>query len=167
MQTFYITPPDVCSLAYSENNIVYTQYYDGPIEVPDEATVEQFLTPDDALVRAKEIDPNYDANNILGALNAQVISSSDPNPVVFKNEDVTMSCQVECEGLPITYTWTGPDGAVIPGATTDTYTILQAKETDAGRYTCTGSAENAKGQTGTAEVTFTLTVLNNQGSGIG
>jgi hypothetical protein len=167
MQTFYITPPNTCCLVFNEHGITYTQNFDGPIEVVDGSTFEEFLTPDDALVRAKELDPDYPANSILGPLTVTVVDSSDSTPTVSKGDDVTLFCQVECGDLPITYTWYDPEGQIISGATTDTYTILQAKETDAGIYNCGGTAENAKGQTGVDGATFKLTVLNNQGSGIG
>jgi hypothetical protein len=167
MNTYFITAPNTCCLVHDSASVIYTQNYTGPIEVPGTSTFEEFLTPDDALVRAKELDPNYDSNNILGPLDAQVISSSDLEPVVSKNDDIAFICEVECDGLPITYTWTGPNGAVIPGATSDTYTILEATETDAGQYSCIGTAENAKGQTGVNGALFTLTVLNNQGNGLG
>ncbi len=167
METYYITPPNTCCLTYNDNSIIYTQNFSGPIEVVEGGTFEQFLTPDDAAARAKEIDPNYDVNTILGPLAPTVTSTSDLNPTVSKNDDIAFICEIECDGLPITYTWYDSEGQVIPGATTDTYTILEATETDAGQYSCTGTAENAKGQTGINGVLFTLTVLNNQGNGLG
>ena len=167
MKTYYITSPNTCCLTVAGQSITYTQNFNGPVEVVDSGSFEEFLTPDDALARAREIDPSYPANVILGPLTATVTNSSDPNPTVSKNDDVTFLCEIECEGLPITYSWTGADGALIPEANTDTLTLLSVSPEQEGTYTCIGSAENAKGQTGAAGVAFTLTVLNNQGSGLG
>jgi hypothetical protein len=169
MQTFIITPPNTCCLTYQTNSIVFVQNWTDPIEVADDVTFEEFLTPDDALARAKGLDPNYDSNIILGPLELTPVSYSDLDPVVSKDDDVTMYIEVTCSdpAATITYTWYDPEGQIIPGATTGTYTILQVKESDAGKYICQVAAENEKGQTGGLGPVFNLTVLNNQGSGIG
>lgn len=159
MKTYYITPPNTCCLVINLDSIVYTQNFDGPIEAVDEASFEEFLTPDDALIRAKEIDPSYPADNILGYLTVTLVSTSDLAPVATAGDNVTMSIEVECADSVITYEWKGPDGAIIPDATSSSLTLTKVTSEQAGYYTGIANAENAKGQTGVNGAQFHLSVV--------
>lgn len=160
MKTYYITPPNTCCLVESPSgSIIYTQNFSGPIEATDDATFEEFLTPEDALARAKEIDPNYDANNILGPLTVTLVSTSDLTPTVIAGNDITMSMEAECPEASVTYLWKDPDYQIIPGATGSSLTLSKVTSQQAGTYTGIGYAQNAIGQSGTAVAQFNLTVV--------
>jgi hypothetical protein len=161
MQTFYILPPNTCSLTYGESSFTYTQNFDGPIPASDDCVFEEFLTPNDALIRAKEIDPSFDPSIILGGLFVTFDSVSDPYPVSYEGTDVTFTAEATYDDLTVSYAWFDPNNEAIPGETSSSYTLLNVNQNQAGEYTCIASAENEIGQRGKAPAFFSLTVLSN------
>lgn len=119
---------------------------------------EQFLTPDDAAKRAKEIDPDYNVNLIYGALTLTPVNVSPSEESTYAGQTVTLECEHACEGAEISYQWLNPGNLVIPGATQSHLTLSNLTERMDGVYTCSVSASNAKGQTGSATGSFKVMV---------
>lgn len=151
MTDLHLTPPNTCALILVGSTIYYVETSpETNIGAPEGYTsFEQFLTPDDALVRAKEIDPAYNANAILGPLLLDPENVSPAAVSVNEGDTVTLNGDYSCEGATITYQWyIGP--TPLEGATSSSLTLQNVTSKNATNYTCSAQAVNAKGQTGGA-----------------
>lgn len=162
MDSFTITPPNTCALVFNGDTVTYV-YAPGKEVSPGAGVTgyELFETPDQALARAKEIDPDYNSNIILGDLTL-LVQDYTPSPVeVVPGDTTTLECSFTCYNDPtatVSYQWLDPKSEAIPGATTSTLTLEKLSDESYGTYVCNVSASNAKGQTGSASGSFKVTV---------
>lgn len=79
MKQFTITPPNKCGLVVTPIGVVYSDAVGAIIYVKDGATFEEFLTPEEAAVRAKALDPEFDVDlKIHGISKADDLESQSP-----------------------------------------------------------------------------------------
>lgn len=160
MITLTVTPPNTCGLGlFPSGLILYIPEAGGATLAPDGTTLEEFLTPEEALARALEIDPSYNPNNILGPLQV-FLSAAYENPVVgYLSQSVTIDSESVCSdpSATLTYAWQSPFGNL--GVTSPSITMENLSESYNGTYTCSVSAVNPQGQTGEATFEFNLTVV--------
>lgn len=162
MQTFTVTPPNTCGLSVVGSSVVYIETAGRTTYAPDAAVFTEYLTPEDALTAALLIDPAYDSNIILGPLTLEPVNVSDSPVSALYGTSPTLNSEYSCTDptATVTYLWKGPDGVVIGGATSSSYTISNVIPENAGTYTCEVLATKANGQTGSAESQIELTVTN-------
>ena len=66
---------------------------------------------------------------------------SPPGPVV-EGATANLTCEAMAGDLPISYSWTGPNGQeVFPGDTDGTISVTLSASGDYGTYTCTATNE--------------------------
>jgi hypothetical protein len=163
MKDFTVSPPNTCGLVILPANLVFINAIGAITGAPDDATFEEFLTVDEAAARAVEIDPSYNLNNIYGPLVLTPVNVSDSAQAVYVGDNLVVNCEYECADATVTYQWLNPGNLPIPNATTSSLSFTNLTERLDGTYTCQVSASNAKGQTGSAGGSFTLTVYPNVG----
>lgn len=162
MEALHISLPNTCALVIKGTNIAYVECTpEQNIFPPDGYTsFEQFVDPGDALARAREIDPEYSANTVLGPL--VVTPTEVSNPELTPTEGETINLEFVCESsdpeATVSYKWWAPDGKAIAGETEPTLVLSDVTLAMDGRYTCQAEASNAIGQTGSSVMTFTVTV---------
>ena len=115
----------------------------------DTATFTEYLTPNDALAAALLLDPSYDPDIILGPLYLTPVNISAGEQTVDLGVTVTLNSEYTCSdpAATLTYSWKDPDGNVIAGATSDSYTTPGITEFTNGVYTSVAVATNSAGQT--------------------
>lgn len=158
MKTYTITSPNTCALVVRDAGLAYVGTPDSVTFAPDDSTFEEFLTADEAAARAVEIDPTYNVNNIYGALVLDPVNVSDNNQSAYTGTSLTLNCEYACGDCEVVYQWLNPGGLPIPGATLPSLTLSNLTEKLDGTYTCNASAQNEKGQTGSASGSFKVTV---------
>ena len=158
MKEFTITPPNTCGLVIRPAGLVYVSTVGAITFAPDDSTFEEFLTQDAAAARAKELDPAYDVNNIYGPLALTPVNISNSNQSAYAGTSLTLNCEYACGDCEVVYEWLNPGGLPIPGATTSSLTLSNLTEKLDGTYTCNATAQNEKGQTGSASGSFKVTV---------
>jgi hypothetical protein len=119
---------------------------------------EQFVTPDEAATRAREIYPEFNTNVIYGPLPLTPVNVSPYEESAYAGDSITLNCEYSCGDCVVSYEWLNPGGLAIPGATSSSLTLSNLTEKLDGVYTCSASASNAKGQTGSASGSFKVTV---------
>jgi hypothetical protein len=168
MEALHISLPNTCALVIKGTNIAYVECTpEQNIFPPDGYTsFEQFVDPGDALARAREIDPEYSANTVLGSLVVTPTEVSNPKPAPSEGETVTLEfvCESSDSEAVLSYSWWAPDGKVIAGESEPTLVLSDVTPAMDGRYTCVVSASNAKGQTGSATGSFAVTVYPSVGA---
>ena len=161
MEYFQITSPNTCAILINSGGAVVYLDSVAPAKIwppVGHGAFEQFVTPDEAAARAVEIDPGYDVNNIFGPLALTPVNVSPGGDSAYVGQSVTLNCEYSCEGAEVTYEWLNPGNLVIPGATQSHLTLNNLTERMDGVYTCNVSAQNEKGQTGSATGSFKVTI---------
>lgn len=158
MKNYTVEPPNTCGLVILPNGLVYVGVVGADTGAPDYTTFEEFLTQDAAAERAKEIDPSYDVNIILGPLTLIPVNISPPEEPAYVGDTLVLNCEYACGDCEVVYEWLNPGGLPIPGATSSSLTLSNLTEKLDGVYTCNATASNEKGQTGSASGSFKVTV---------
>jgi len=163
MAEFHTTPPNICCLLFDdEANVAY--FYTGDdhdliiTPGPNLTNFEQFVTQDEAAVRAVEINPNFDVSVIFGYLTLTPVNVSPFEVNVSAGSNLVLDAEYSCEGAEITYQWYNPHEEEIPGATGSQLVIEGVTSRDAGIYACNADARNARGQSGCSRPKFNVKV---------
>lgn len=160
MTIYHITSPNICALVIPDSNI--PTFVEGSPEsviyAPDNTSFEEFLTKDAAAARAKELCPQYNMDAIYGPLIFDPVNISNSNQSAYVGDTLTLNCEYACGDCEVVYQWLNPGGLPIPGATSSSLTLSNLTEKLDGVYTCNASAQNEKGQTGSASGSFKVTV---------
>lgn len=160
MKTYTVSPPNICGLVIVPGvQVAYISTVGAVSYSPENSTFEEFLTLDDCAARAKEIDPNYNVNAILGYLTLDPVNVGPSEINAYAGDTVVLNCEYSCGDCVVSYKWTNPGGLEIPGATGPDLTIGNITPIYDGTYTCVASAQNEKGQTGSASGSFKVTVF--------
>jgi hypothetical protein len=164
-----LTPPNTCCLLYNSTELEFITYLAVDYETKiwpgaGKDEFEQFVTPDEAAARARELYPEFNTNPIYGFLSPVAVNISNPTEAAYAGTDLTLHCEYECADATVTYQWKNPGGLVIPSATTSAFTLSNLTEKLDGTYTCVVSASNNKGQTGSATGSFAVTVYPSVGA---
>lgn len=155
----HLTPPNTCGLITFEGGFSYVKGQPSTKIWPPAGytSFEQFETPEQAAIRARELDPAYNVNRILGSLNLTVINKSEQSVFASVGDTVTLECESSCSDpeAEIAYQWLKNE-EYIPEETSSALNFAEIEEGDFASYTCKCSASNSKGQTGQLAVPFTI-----------
>ena len=153
------------------------------IYAPDHKTFEQFATKEDAAVRARAVQPNFDLNEIFGTFSIEPLNVTGFNiagrettgdiygtPVpdrdpyestvdvaTFEGTAITINSEYTYSSGVLTYAWS-KDGHPIPNATNSSLVFSNPVTEMSGIYTCHVIGTASNGSTGEAINRFNLTV---------
>jgi hypothetical protein len=156
-----LTPPNTCALIYAGTKITYvaTEYSAKIWPFDGYTDFEQFVLPEDAAVRALEIDPDFDTTCILGPLTLNPVNVSNPQEEAVSGYDLTLYSEYSCPDSILTYQWIDANGEDLPGETANSITFSNISRDEAGIYACNVTAVNVKGQRGNYQSAFTVIVV--------
>jgi hypothetical protein len=158
MKNYTVQTPNTCGLAILPTGVSLIHIAGANTGAPDESTFEEFLTLEDAVNRAREIDPSFTTNAVLGSPSLTPLNISNSFQRAHVGSNIVLNCEYSSKECEVTYQWVGLSGLVVPDATSSSLTLEDTTQDSTGTYTCRVNAFNSVGQVSSTSQSFTVEV---------